>query len=77
MDTSNHCSMATLFDQLGLPSQVSQIDAFIESHSIPARQKIDQATFWNGSQSSFLAEGLAQDSDWTELIEQLDAQLRK
>lgn len=77
MDTSNHYNMQTLFEQLGLPAQISQIDDFINAHTLSDQQTIAQASFWNASQAGFIQEALAQDSDWTELVEHLDVQLRK
>ena len=77
MDTSNHFTLTTLFDQLGLPSEPDQIDTFFQAHKLSAQQRIEQADFWSDSQSSFLREAIAEDSDWAELVDQLDASLRQ
>ena len=76
MDTSNHFNLASLFAQLGLPSQQTEINQFIEQHSIASEQRIDQGEFWNLAQADFLRECIEQDSDWAELVDHLDAMLR-
>lgn len=76
MDTSKH-SLSTLFEQLGLPSGQSEIEGFIARHSpLPTEIAIQDAPFWSESQSHFLEEGLEDDSDWAEVIDELDALLR-
>ncbi|MCT7655389.1 DUF2789 domain-containing protein [Oceanimonas sp. NS1] len=35
-----------------------------------------EAPFWSHAQASFLKEGLQEDSDWAEVIDQLNASLR-
>jgi hypothetical protein len=37
---------------------------------------LQDAPFWSESQSHFLEEGLEEDSDWAEIIDELDAMLR-
>jgi hypothetical protein len=37
---------------------------------------IENAEFWNVAQASFLADSLQEDSDWSEIIDQLDIMLR-
>ncbi|MFE8071237.1 DUF2789 domain-containing protein [Marinobacteraceae bacterium S3BR75-40.1] len=76
MDTSQH-TMATLFEQLGLPSDEGSIESFIQRHApLPREVALEDAPFWNATQSHFIAEGLDEDSDWAEVIDHLDAQLR-
>ncbi len=71
-------SLSALFAQLGLPTEEEKITTFIELHR-PLSDDIplDQAYFWNISQSQFIKETMAEDSDWVEIIEQLDARLRE
>jgi hypothetical protein len=77
MDTSQH-NLVSLFEQLGLPSSEADISRFIHEHSpLDPELKLTAAQFWNPGQRSFLIEGLEEDSDWTELIEHLDAVLRR
>lgn len=75
MDTSIH-NMSALFQQLGLASSQHDIDLFIEHHKIAPNTPIEKACFWNPSQSTFIRESIEQDSDWSEIIDQLDALLR-
>ena len=75
MDLSTH-NMNGLFSQLGLPSTDSEIDKFFTMHTIPHDTRLEAADFWTGAQSEFLKEGIAGDSEWAEIIDQLDARLR-
>lgn len=76
MDTSNHYTLHSLFKQLGLPAEGDQIEAFIQTHSLGDQEKITQAKFWTKSQAHFLKESIIEDSDWVEIIDHLDVQLR-
>ncbi|GAB3093215.1 DUF2789 domain-containing protein [Aestuariicella hydrocarbonica] len=75
MDTSLH-SMTTLFQQLGLPHQDSDIEGFIAQHRLEKSQALAEASFWNANQARFLKEALEDDADWAEVVDQLDARLR-
>ncbi len=76
MDTSKH-SLNTLFEQLGMPSDNASIEKFVSQHSpLPREIALQDAPFWSESQSHFLEEGLEEDSDWAEIIDELDAMLR-
>ncbi len=76
MDTSSH-NISALFAQLGLPNNSDEIEGFIESHrSLRKTEDLSAADFWNESQASFLREAIAEDSDWAEIVDQLDARLR-
>ena len=76
MDTSNH-NMTGLFAQLGLDSTRSGIYHFVKANNIEPDITIVEADFWSSSQASFIADSLEQDGDWSEIIDQLDAMLRK
>lgn len=77
MDLSAH-TLATLFEQLGLASSESAINEFIDQHSpLDPQLTLEEAAFWNPGQRSFLLEARAEDSDWTEMVEHLDAFLRR
>ena len=77
MDTSPH-TFTSLFEQLGLPAGDAQITAFIRDHSpLDPEVKLVEAAFWNPGQREFLIEALTEDSDWTEVVEHLDAILRR
>ncbi len=77
MDMSSH-NLQSLFEQLGLPSSEEQITVFLDQHSpLDPGVTLVEASFWNPGQRAFLIESLAEDSDWTELVEHLDAVLRR
>jgi hypothetical protein len=76
MDLSNH-TLNTLFQQLGLPDSDQEINDFIEQNkAIDKTIALYEAKIWTPSQSAFLKESQEEDSDWTEVIDHLDAQLR-
>lgn len=77
MDTSNHSSMMSLFEQLGLPAKSDDIDSFLKSHSLRSDEQIEKATFWTNAQATFIEESLNEDSVWSDLVDQLDVQLRQ
>ena len=70
--------MQTLFCQLGLADDKEQINAFIEKNRpLPPNIVLSKADFWNETQAAFLAEAVAEDSDWCELVDELDCLLRE
>lgn len=76
MDTSQH-TMNALFEQLGLPSEDGQIDQFIHTHKLFSDNvKLEDATFWTASQGHFLKEAIQSDSDWSEVVDELNTRLR-
>nr|WP_220767335.1 DUF2789 domain-containing protein [Shewanella sp. MBTL60-007] len=76
MDTTTN-DLAHLFLQLGLESEQSAIETFIREHSLPSEMLLHEAPFWNTAQKHFLVESLAQDAQWSEVIDYLDTLLRK
>lgn len=71
-------TLNTLFAQLGLDDSDEAIEMFIQEHSpIPQSVPLAEAACWNDSQRKLLVESVAADSDWAEVVDQLDAQLRK
>ncbi|MCE8010831.1 DUF2789 domain-containing protein [Billgrantia desiderata] len=67
-----------LFEQLGLPADEASIRAFIERHSpLPPTLALHEAPFWNQAQAAFLHAALEEDADWAEVVDHLDASLRK
>ncbi|MDX5299943.1 MAG: DUF2789 domain-containing protein [Gammaproteobacteria bacterium] len=76
MDRSTH-DLPALFKQLGLAAGTRDIERFIAHHSpLDRTRSLAEAPFWTPAQAQFLREGLAEDSDWAEVIDTLDAQLR-
>lgn len=76
MDTTP-VDLSHLFEQLGLESQPNAIAQFMATHKLASQIHLTEAPFWTQAQKSFLTEALEADAQWTELIEQLDTQLRK
>lgn len=76
MEQSFH-AVPELFAQLGLSDRKQDIDAFIQAHGpLSPEIAIADAPFWTPAQSAFLREALAQDADWAEAVDHLDALLR-
>ena len=77
MDTSIH-TLQMLFTQLGLAGDEELINAFIKKHRpLPRFIPLSEANFWNEAQAAFLAEAVAEDSDWCALVDELDCSLRE
>ena len=63
-----------LFRQLGLPSDPAAIEAFITDHRpLPHGTRLADAPWWSVAQAQLLREKLADDADWAELVDSLDA----
>ena len=75
MEANLH-SMSSLFDQLGLPSEPTDIENFIAIHG-PLGEGIVlyRAPFWSASQRAFLKEQIIDDADWAGVIDELNARL--
>jgi hypothetical protein len=70
-------SLPQLFAQLGLPDQAAAIEAFVLAHRpLPGDLTLAEAPFWTPAQSQLLACELAEDADWAEVVDTLDALLR-
>jgi len=75
MESSMH-SLSNLFAQLGLLSDEFAIQRFIKTHSpLATNILLSDAPFWTLAQASFLREEILNDSDWAEVIDQLNAKL--
>jgi hypothetical protein len=75
MESSTH-SLSSLFDQLGLASDLMAIESFIKSHSpVATNVLLSDALFWTTAQASFLCEEIHNDADWAEVIDQLNTRL--
>ncbi|GMG93067.1 DUF2789 domain-containing protein [Cupriavidus metallidurans] len=76
MDAPFH-QFSDLFAQLGLPSDESDIRAFIAKHSpLPQNVELWDAAFWTPAQASLLRDEIAEDADWAETVDQLNLALR-
>ena len=76
MDMSQH-NMENLFMQMGLESNEEAIEDFMADHTLQEDEKLEDASFWSASQAAFIKECLASDSDWAEVVDQLNVQLRQ
>ena len=76
MENFEH-TMSDLFAQLGLPDSDTEIDEFIHAHRpLPDNLSLEEASFWNTGQAQFIHEAIYEDSDWSELVDQLNSRLR-
>ncbi|TSE24797.1 DUF2789 domain-containing protein [Tepidimonas aquatica] len=70
--------LAELFAQLGLPNDEASMRAFIEQHApLPADVALADAPWWTPAQARFLHDAKCEDADWAEVVDQLDAALRR
>lgn len=76
MDTPFH-SLENLFLQLGLDNSPTAIEVFIRKNRLSADVALEDAPCWTPSQSAFLRECLSEDSDWSEVVDQLNAMLHE
>jgi hypothetical protein len=71
-------TMNILFAQLGLDASDAAIDVFIRRHApIPDTTLLHEADCWSPAQAKLLNESIRIDADWAEVVDQLDALLRK
>jgi hypothetical protein len=69
-------TLASLFEQLGLPSDQKSIDQFVATHSpLPRDVLLSEASFWTPEQKLLLKEELQNDADWARSVDELNALL--
>jgi hypothetical protein len=73
---AGHHTMNDLFAQLGLGAEDQQIEEFLALHHLAGEEQLAGAGFWSEGQRKFLNEAIADDSDWCEVVDELDALLR-
>lgn len=77
MDSPVH-SLAQLFAQLGLPDDAQSIERFVAHHApLQGDVILPDAPFWTEAQAGFLRSAWKSDADWVEMVDTLDAMLRK
>ena len=70
--------LTSLFKQLGLENTNEAIEDFIcRNKPVPGHLELHEAEFWSASQASFLKEAIEEDSDWAEIVDELNALLRR
>lgn len=76
MNTFFH-RFSELFAQLGLPASEEGIGEFISKHApLSDDVRLEHAPFWTVPQARLLREMLLEDSDWSEMVDQLNLALR-
>jgi Protein of unknown function (DUF2789) len=75
MQTGHH-TLNDLFAQLGLSSDDNAIEDFLARHHLVGEETLARAQFWSESQRKFLRDAILDDSDWCEVVDELDALLR-
>lgn len=75
MDTSHH-TLNDLFAQLGLGSDDEAIEDFLSRHHLSGQEELSKADFWSEGQRKFLRDAIAEDANWCEVVDELDALLR-
>lgn len=76
MDASHH-RFSELFAQLGLPADAASIARFLSEHRLADHVSLPEAPFWTAAQATLLHEALQGDADWAEVVDQLNAALRR
>lgn len=74
METNSH-DLSHLLLQLGLPGGPGDIDSFVAKHRLKAGSAMAEAPFWTPVQVNFLAQALADDSDWSAAVDELAVRL--
>ena len=69
--SQNTPTLAELFKQLGLSSELAHMDRFIARHQLNPHAQLVNAIFWTSDQKAFLVEAPADDSEWSEVVDEL------
>jgi len=67
----NNRTLEELFEQLGLSSQKIHMERYIERHQLKPGSVLTDAIYWAPDQKAFLIEAKADDSEWSEAVDQL------
>jgi len=67
----NSRTLEELFEQLGLSSQQIHIERFIERHQLKPGSVLTDAIYWTREQKAFLIEAKEEDSEWSDVVDQL------
>lgn len=76
METHKH-DLSHLFRQLGYSGAPQDIDEFVAQHRLKKGEALADAAFWTPAQAHFLRRALAEDSDWSEVVDQLSVRLTR
>jgi hypothetical protein len=67
----NNRTLEELFEQLGLSSQKIHMERYIERHQLKPGSILHDAIYWAPDQKALLIEAKADDSEWSEAVDQL------
>ena len=67
----NSRTLEELFEQLGLSSQQIHIERFIERHQLKPGSILTDAIYWTREQKAFLIEAKEEDSELSDVVDQL------
>lgn len=67
----NNRTLEELFEQLGLSSQKIHMERFIERPQLKPGSILADALYWAPEQKAFLIEAKDEDSEWSEVVDQL------
>jgi len=67
----NNRTLEELFEQLGLSPQKIHMERYIERHQLKPGSILEDAIYWAPDQKAFLIEAKAEDSEWSEVVDQL------
>jgi len=67
----NNRTLEELFEQLGLSSQKIHMERYIERHQLKPGSVLAEAIYWAPDQKAFLIEAKEEDSEWSEVADQL------
>lgn len=70
-------TMAELFDQLGLASDMASINDFIKTHQLRDDVLLNLADFWTEKQAMFIQEEWRKDAMWAMVLDELNVQLHQ
>lgn len=71
-------NLVSLFKQLGLDNTHEAIEDFINrNRPVSGNLGLHEAEFWSVSQAAFLKEAIERDSDWAEIVDELNVLLHK
>lgn len=74
----HHHGVSDLFYQLGLDGTEKGIDLFINMYGLRHEDgELYRAIFWSPQQARFIKDAIAEDAEWAEAVDELDARLRR
>ena len=67
---ANKKTLEELFEQLDLSSQKIHMERYIERHQLKPGSALQDAIYWAPDQKVFMIKAKAQDSEWSEAVDQ-------